>query len=454
MLVSKKYKPYTTYQATEVDWLGVLPKKWQVKRLQFCSSIRNSGVNKKIEEGEELIRLCNYIDVYYHDVIDDSIEFMTASATEDEIRTFRLRKGDVIMTKDSETPDDIGIPAFVSKDFDDVICGYHLCILRTNRDTLVPKFLFYFLKSSFAAAKFEVYSNGVTRFGLSYNGIKTLPVPTPSLEEQQSIANFLDQKTKQIDNLIEQKENLLKLLTEKRTAIITQAVTKGLDPKVKMKDSGIEWLSDVPEHWIVKRLKFLASRIIDGAHVTPTYVPEGVPFLRVTDIVNADGGELNLDDAKFIPENEHKELTRRCKPQRNDVLLSKNGTIGVTRVVDWDFEFSLFVSLCLIKLDSNLIDPCFLSYSFKSKLIENQISVGAKSNTVTNLHLDKIKEFVIPTPPKEEQIEIVEYLKKILDDFRRTEGSLVDSVSKLKEYRSSLITSVVTGQIDVRKEVG
>jgi type I restriction enzyme S subunit len=446
--IYKRYDKYFNPERTE--WIKEIPVGWIQKRISFeldlITGYAFQSERFTYDDGIKLVRGDNVTEGHLR--WGDKLR-MWPELTE-HLKQFLLSEGDVLIGMDGSK---VGKNYAMVKEEDLPLLLVQRVARLRSRKHLDPKFLYYCIGNELFLFWVTINKTDPMIPHITPKDITNFEIPFPSIAEQRSIANFLDKKTKQIDNLIEQKEKLLQLLTEKRTAIITQAVTKGLNPKVKMKDSGIEWLGGVPEHWIVKRLKFLANRIIDGAHVTPTYVPEGVPFLRVTDIVNADGGELNLDDAKFIPENEHEELTRRCKPQRNDVLLSKNGTIGVTRVVDWDFEFSLFVSLCLIKLDSNLIDPYFLSYSFKSKLIENQISIGAKSNTVTNLHLDKIKEFVIPTPPKEEQIRIVEYLKKILDDFRRTEGSLIDSVNKLKEYRSSLITSAVTGQIDVRKEI-
>lgn len=281
--------------------------------------------------------------------------------------------------------------------------------------------------------------------------IKDFRALIPPLHEQSKIANFLDRETARIDALIEKKRRLLELREEKRLAVITHAVTKGLDQSAPMKDSGIDWLGQIPAHWEVKRLKHLADKIVDGAHLTPTYVDEGVPFLRVTDIVTADGGNLRMDDLKRIPQEEHEELTRRCKPQRGDVLYSKNGTIGVPRVVDWDFEFSIFVSLCLIKVRRLAIEPQFLALTLLGTLTTHQLTNGSKSNTVTNLHLDKIKEFVVLVPPRKEQLEITECVEARVDHISATSRKIDEAISRLAEYRSALITNAVTGKIDVRE---
>lgn len=181
----------------------------------------------------------------------------------------------------------------------------------------------------------------------------------PDLAEQKRIVEFLDRTTTECDRAISQKQRLIELLQEQKAILINQAVTKGLNPNVPMRDSAIEWIGEIPKHWQIKRVKHITRKIIDGAHLTPTYVEDGIPFLRVTDI-SAGNKTINLDEVKRIPFKEHIELSKRAKAERGDILLSKNGTIGVTKVVDWAFEFSFFVSLCLIKSKSELDTRIFL----------------------------------------------------------------------------------------------
>ena len=280
---------------------------------------------------------------------------------------------------------------------------------------------------------------------------QNFPFIIPSIEEQQKIANFLDYKTQQIDQLIEKKKALIEKLNEQRIAVITQAVTKGIDKNAKMKPSGVDWLGDVPEHWEVLKLKHITNKIIDGAHFTPTYESKGIPFLRVTDIVKSKSSTINKSAVKYIPHNEHRDLIKRCNPEKGDLLYSKNGTIGVSRVINWDWEFSIFVSLCLIKPEKDKVSSDYISAFLESKVTQNQIAIGAKSNTVTNLHLDKIKEFIFCLPPTEDQIIILEYLSKELKRIDKMKSLSNQTIKFYQEYRSALITSAVTGKIDVRK---
>ena len=279
-----EYSKYESYEPVDIDFVNKKPIGWEIKRLQFGASILNSNVDKKIIDGEIPVKLCNYVDVYYNDIINETLDFMDGSATEDEIDKFKILAGDVIITKDSESADDIGIAAYVEKDLENVVCGYHLAIFKPFKEKLNGKFLLYFLNSKVAKTNFELGANGVTRFGLGRNAIKTIPVPYPKPDEQTLIAQFLDQKTTQIDRLIGQKEKMLKLLAEKRTAIITQAVTKGLNPDVEMKDSGIDWLGVIPKHWKVKSLK----------RICRIYGRIGFRGYTLADIVSEGYGALSL----------------------------------------------------------------------------------------------------------------------------------------------------------------
>jgi type I restriction enzyme S subunit len=215
-----------------------------------------------------------------------------------------------------------------------------------------------------------------------------------------------------------------------------------------MKDSGVEWLGEIPEGWIATRLKYLTRLIIDGAHFTPTYVDTGVPFLRVTDLHNK---IIDKEKTKYIPLEEHKILIQRCKPEKGDLLLSKNGTIGLTKIIDWDWEFSVFVSLCLIKFKLDKLQAQYFSYIFQSSIIEEQLTNSTKKTSVMNLHLDKISELYFIVPPVREQNEIIHYLDIRTSKIDKLISKSTKAIDLLKEKRTALISSAVTGKIDVRE---
>ena len=215
-----------------------------MKRLKVVAAVQLSNVDKHSEEGQVPVKLCNYVDVYYNDVITAELDFMNATATPDQVRRFLLRMGDVLITKDSESWNDIAVPAVVGEDLSDVLCGYHLAHITPGPD-VDGRFLARQFAAIGARDQFHVAANGITRFGLGGNAIRSSLFAIPPIDEQRAIVAFLDRETAKIDALVARKERLIELLQEKRTAIITRAVTRGLDPNVPVKDSGVRWLGEI-----------------------------------------------------------------------------------------------------------------------------------------------------------------------------------------------------------------
>ena len=220
-------------------WRDLVPKHWKSDRLSKFADIIVSNVDKKTEDGEDPVLLCNYVDVYKNDRITADISFMEASATSHEIAKFTLRREDVITTKDSENPLDIAIPSLVAEDLDGVLCGYHLAILRADKLHLFGAYLSWLHVSQTIRAHYEMHATGITRWAIGRNHFKTCPVPLPPLSEQKRIAAYLDASCAAIDRAVETKQKQLESLDVLRKSIIQRAVTQGLNPKVKMKISNI-----------------------------------------------------------------------------------------------------------------------------------------------------------------------------------------------------------------------
>lgn len=211
-----------------LEWLGQVPEHWEVKRLKFVATYQNSNVDKKTYDDQKLVRLCNYTDVYYNEFITDSMDFMEATASDSEVKSFSLEQGNIIITKDSEDPTDIGIPAIVAEPLFNVVCGYHLTIIRTTKDNCAS-FVFRVLQSHPTKAQFYVESPGITRFGLGQDTIGGLSLALPPIAEQTAIATYLDQETARIDELLQLTEKSINLIKERRSALITAAVTGKID---------------------------------------------------------------------------------------------------------------------------------------------------------------------------------------------------------------------------------
>ena len=226
--VTKGLDPNVEMKPSGVEWIGEIPKHWRVNRLKYISNIVASYVNKHINPDEIQVDLCNYTDVYYHEKIDSSINFMRGSCNQDEYERSLIKKGDVIITKDSESADDIGVPTFTQEELTNVVCGYHLSIIRPLNE-VDGRFLFRFIQSKRTGRYFEVNATGITRFSLGKSIIENLSTLLPPLSEQRTIANFLDHKTQQIDELIAAEQRKSELLKECRQSLISEAVTGKID---------------------------------------------------------------------------------------------------------------------------------------------------------------------------------------------------------------------------------
>ena len=211
-----------------VEWLGDVPAHWEVRRLYTVAELRVSNVDKHIKEGEVPVRLCNYVDVYRHDDITSAITFMEATASVDEIEKFKLKRDDVLITKDSETWEDIGVPAWVAESADDLLSGYHLAILRPNREIL-GSYLALVCRTKAIAHQFSVRANGVTRYGLARSDIGSVRIPLPPISEQRAIVDHIVETTSNIDAAIARARRQIELLQEYRTRLVADVVTGKLD---------------------------------------------------------------------------------------------------------------------------------------------------------------------------------------------------------------------------------
>ncbi len=225
--VTKGLDPNVEMKPSGVEWIEEIPAHWEVNRLKYVAKILPSNVDKHIYPDEIQVRLCNYTDVYYNDYITVDTVLKKGSCKESEFAKFALRKGDVIITKDSETPDDIGVPTYVKDDLDSVVCGYHLTMIRPL--ACRGEYIFRFIQSDRTRRYFELESNGITRYGLGKPSIENLFLPIPTDSEQRKIADFLSSKTQQIDELIATEQRKIQLLKEYRQSLISEAVTGKID---------------------------------------------------------------------------------------------------------------------------------------------------------------------------------------------------------------------------------
>jgi len=440
-----RYQIYEEFTSTEEVIIEDFPKHWDLTRIKFNSLVKARvgwhGLKSDdfTEEGPYLVTGSDFKGKFIQ--WDNCYHCDEERYQQDSY--IQLQNGDLLLTKDGT----IGKVALVSGLDDKATLNSGVFVVRPLKDgDFTTKYYYWLLLSRSFTDFVDFYKTGSTIVHLYQDTFVNFKYSLPPLAEQQKIANFLDHETAKIDTLIAKQEKLIELLKEKRQAIISHAVTHGLNPDAPMKDSGVEWLGKVPRHWKASKLKNYTTQIVDGAHFTPTYTETGVPFLRVTDVTSK---TIDFNKIKYIPESEHKDLIKRCNPQKGDLLLSKNGTIGVPKVINWDYEFSIFVSLCLIKFKPELSSK-YAFYVFKSYQIAEQINSGIKQSTVINLHLDKIENFYFSIPPIDEQNQIILELERKTLKLDTLINKATTAIELIKERKTALISAAVTGKIDVR----
>ena len=215
-------KPYPHRKDSGVQWLGEIPAHWTVARLRDVAAMRVSNVDKHTRQNEAPVRLCNYMDVYHNERITPAMPFMRSTASAGQIERYRLRPGDVLITKDSEIWNDIGVPALVESADSTMVCGYHLALLRPRLERVQPGYLFRALQSTAVARQFHVRANGVTRFGLTQTAIKAVRLPVPPLTEQAAIARFLDHVVRRIQRYVSVKQKLITLLDGQKKGLLIE----------------------------------------------------------------------------------------------------------------------------------------------------------------------------------------------------------------------------------------
>ena len=436
------YPRYPEYKPSGVEWLGGVPAHWAELRLKNVASIRVSNVDKKSVEGQEPVRLCNYVDVYYHDQITPDLEFMEATATTQQIEKFALKKGDVLITKDSETPDDIAVPSFVSSDLNGVVCGYHLALIRPQAAVVEGAYLARSLAALGVRDQFHSSANGITRFGLSFSDISGASVLVPPLDEQHAIAAFLDRETARIDALVAKKQRLIELFAEKRTALISQAVTKGLNPGAPMKDSGVEWLGEIPAHWEAR--KFSREVHIAEGQVDPEAEPYASMLLVAPNHIESATGRLLAQE------------TAAEQGAESGKYLCRSGEVIYSKIRPALAKVALAPEDCLCSADMYPLDgrPRFENRYLYWLLLSREFTAWSvlESDRVAmpKINRETLSELRLPVPPLDEQRHITGYLERETTKVDQMVEKVQEAVERIQEYRTSLITSAVTGKIDVR----
>jgi type I restriction enzyme S subunit len=347
----------------------------RTERLKHVADVRVSNVDKKTVDGEVPVKLCNYTDVYYNERITAALDFMDATATADQRKTFGLRPGDVVLTKDSETADDIGVSALVVDDIPDLVCGYHLAVVRPRPEVAYGPYVRWVLAGNTARQAMTTDATGVTRFGLRSEAIADLEVPLPPLEEQRAIADYLDRETDRIDRLMAIRHAQLRRMQERLASIFQEEI-----------DSTAATI--VP-------LRRLVCQFVDYRGATPEKSDTGVPLVTATNVSN---GKIDFSlGEQFVSEETYRMWMRRGFPKQGDVLLTTEAPLGqVAAIVDT--KVALAQRLILLKPDRKRVSPEYLRLSLMSPRVQADLLSRASGSTVWGIRADRLREVCLAVP--------------------------------------------------------
>ncbi|ELF1032685.1 restriction endonuclease subunit S [Enterobacter kobei] len=438
-----KYKAYPEYKDSGVEWLGELPAHWTTLAIKHVAQLNPSKSSISVEKMKGMCSFIPMEKLKFNSLCLDEIKDVT-----DVYNGYTyFENEDILIAK--VTPCFENKNMVVAHDLNNGI-GFgssEIYVLRCN-DIINNNFLFYRLQEDNFMSIAEGAMTGA-------GGLKRVPSEVlnnfkfglPSKKEQSIIVDFLDHETTKIDNMIEKQQQLIELLKEKRQAVISHAVTKGLNSDAPMKDSGVEWLGEVPEHWVPIQLGKVCYQVSDGPHFSPNYVDSGVLFISARNIkVNG----WSLDDAKYITEKDYNEFSKRVIPEIGDVLYTKGGTTGIARTVDIEDKFQVWVHVAVLKILKEKVVPDFIAYSLNGTSCYAQSQLYTQGATNNDLGLTRLIKIWLALPPKNEQQEIVDALNSITKKYDVVTDNAMTAITILLERRAALISAAVTGRIDVR----
>jgi type I restriction enzyme, S subunit len=432
---------YDSYKDSGIEWIGEIPLGWELMTVRRITQDHKQGYYSPEgykEDGHKLVRIT---DLDANGNIDTSTSPFV-SPTEKELEVFEIKKGDILFPRTGS----VGLVGVAKNDMKAVFASY-LIRFRFSDKTENSFMRYYFISEAFLNGLFSDLHGGVNQ-NIHAENIKDQWISLPSLLEQTTIATYLDQKTTQIDDLIAKKERLIQLLEEERTAIINQAVTKGLDPTVPMKDSGIEWLGEIPEHWELWKISHAFKRIGSGTTPesgNPTYHENGtINWLNTGDLNDGEVASCN----KRITEQAMIDYTSlKLFPAGSLIMAMYGATIGKTGIIKFETTTN---QACCVFCEGEIIDLKFLQYWFLAKK-ENIINLaigGGQPNISQNI----LKDIRVNCPEISEQIRIVQYLDSSTKEVDLVISKTNEEIELLKEYKTALISEVVTGKVDVRYE--
>lgn len=450
-----KYEKYAEYKDSGIGWLGNIPTDWSMNKLRYLFDFNKGLTITKENLEDEGIPCVSYGEVHSKfsfevDPLKHDLKFVNESYLKTSENAL-LNQGDFVFADTSEDLKGSGnFTHLVSNE--QVFAGYHTIIAKP-KDATSSRFYAYLFDSKEFRSQIQLAVKGVKVFSITQAILRASDIWLPSKSEQAQIANFLDHETAKIDTLITKQMKLIELLKEKRPAVISRAVTKGLNPDVTMKDSGVEWLGQVPEHWKCIKLKHITTTFEQGWSPQCDSRPAESHEYGVLKVGCVNGGSFRSLENKVLPP----ELEPRLQYliQKDDLLISRANTkelVGSASVVNGDYpNLILCDKLYRLRFSKNVL-PEMVSLYLSIGVVREQIELGATgaSHSMQNIGQDTIKELYYLLPSCEEALKILESIKQSNQNFDDLTKKAESAIQLMQERRTALISSAVTGKIDVR----
>ena len=433
MNIAAAFAKYHTTINSGTAWLGDIPADWGIKKMKFL--FRDHS--QKEMPNAELLSVTQNQGVVPRTLVESRMVMPSGN-----LKSFKfIEKGDFAISLRS-------FEGGLEYCHHDGIISPAYTVLKRKSENLLPAYYRYLFKSAAFISELQTSIVGIREGkNISFEELSYSLMPVPGLNEQRAIAAFLDSNCAKIDEAVRIKEAQIKLLSERRQILIQQAVTRGLNPDVPMKDSGTDWIVEIPVHWSLVPI-LAVGEVIDPnpSHRNPEYVDEGFPFISTQEF--RPGGVIEIDTPRRVSKNTVEEQEKRCHFGKGSLVFSRKGTIGAVRVLPIGIRLGILDSLCVIN-PNRRVDPTYLFWSLSSDYLPAQYGPTLRGAALPQLSVGRVRSLKIILPPKNEQSEIVQHLKRETGKVDTAILIKQEQIAKLKEYKTSLINAAVTGKIKV-----
>ena len=430
---------YSKYKDSGVKWLGEIPSHWETLSLKHILKLKRTLVGKNSSQYDLLSLTLKGI--IKRDMENPEGKF---PASFDAYQVVEPNDFVFCNFDNEETPRAVGLSKYKG-----MITGAYDVLCRKN-PKLTDKYLIYYFLYIDDAKRFKPLYKGL-RKTVPFDSFMSYKIPVPSLKEQEEMVSYLDVVISKIDEAIAQQQKMIDLLNERKQIIINDAVTKGLDPKAKMKDSGIDWIGQIPEHWNVRKTLFcLSMSITDGPHETPQLYDEGIPFVSA-EAVSCGNGRIDFDHVRgYISREFYEECCKKYIPKKNDIYMIKSGaTTGKVALVDTDKEFTIWSPLAVFRCNQKVMHHEYMFFMLQSNLYQLQVQLGWTYGTQQNIGMRTLEKLKVPVPPINEQKQIANFITEKSKPIDEAIEGANQKIALLQERKQIIINDVVTGKVKV-----